>query len=152
MLYTSMGIHLKVANFALSKRFYEALGFKPVFSYGPNEAVKEDYCGVVYQIGETKLELADGHRGVRPEVFSEKIASSKVSLMINCQSLKDVLNRCKRASIPISVGVRHYYWGTLELVIKDPDGLVLVFIEPYSKKQAEQLKADETYSHQPKNF
>lgn len=47
------------------------------------------------------------------------------------------------------MGPRHYYWGKLEVVIKDPDGTVLVFTQPYSEEAARVLKADETWGKPP---
>lgn len=146
MTLQSIGIHIKVKDFSASKRFYEALGFKPVFSYGPDETVKEDYRGMVFQVGDTKLEIADGHRAVKSEVFKRFMPDSKVSLMICVDSLVPVISLCQQNDIALSVGPRHYYWGTLELVIKDPDGVVLVFIAPYSEEEAEKIGADENWS------
>jgi len=139
-----VGIHIKVKNFKKSLAFYEALGFKKVFEYGPDKAVKESYFGTTFEVAGTKLEIAAGHRAVKPEVFSSRMANSKVSLMIPVDSLKKIIEVCKKNNFFISVPVRHYYWGTLEMVIKDPDGVVLVFIEPYTEKMAKVLNADET--------
>ncbi len=145
-----VGTHIKVSNFKKSLDFYEALGFKKVFEYGPGKKVKEGFHGAVFEHGGCKLEIADGHRAVKPQVFKEKVKSSKISLMINVDSLKKTIDLCQKAKIPLAVKPRHYYWGTLELVVKDPDGVVLVFIAPYSKKEAAQIKADETWSSPPK--
>ncbi len=145
----SIGIHLKVANFQKSLKFYQTLGFKKVFEYGPNKKIKEAYSGAVFEHGGCKLEIADGHRAVKPTVFQQPITSAKVSLMISVNSLKGIISRAKKAHLPIAVNTRHYYWGTLELVIKDPDGLVLVFISPYSEAAAAKLKADETFGQPP---
>lgn len=145
----NIGIHIKVKDFKKSKLFYDRLGFKKIFEYGPNKKVKEDYNGVVYQHGGGKLELADGHRAVKPKVFKESVASSKISLMINVESVASIINSCKSRDIPIAVGPRHYYWGTLEVVVKDPDGVVLVFISPYSGKEAKKVSADETFAKNP---
>jgi uncharacterized glyoxalase superfamily protein PhnB len=144
-----VGTHIKVSNFKKSLNFYEALGFKKVFEYGPDKEVKEDYHGTVFEHGGCKLEIADGHRAVKPQVFKEKVKSSKISLMINVDSLKKIISLCQNAKIPLAVKPRHYYWGTLELVIKDPDGVVLVFIAPYTKKEAAQIKADEAWASPP---
>jgi len=141
-----LGIHIKVKNFAKSLAFYKTLGFKQVFAYGPQQKVKEDYDGVVFAHGGTKLEIASGHRAVKPKVFQQLLSSSKISLMIQVPSLKPLLTHCRKANIPLAVGPRHYYWGTLEAVIKDPDGVVLIFIAPYSASQAKILHADETWS------
>lgn len=148
MIHT-IGVHIKTANFEKSKQFYTALGFNQVFAYGPEQAVKEAYNGATFQQGECKLEIAEGHRAVKPTVFKEKITSSKISLMINVDSLEDIISRCQKNNIEIAVGVRHYYWNTLELVVKDPDGVVLVFIQPYDKKTAQSLNADETFGKMP---
>jgi len=50
-------------------KFYEVLGFKKVFEYGEGTSVAEDYSGMVFDVGEANLEIANGHRAVRPEVF-----------------------------------------------------------------------------------
>lgn len=145
----SIGVHIKVKDFDASKAFYEALQFTKVFEYGPDMQVKEAYRGATFQHGTAKIEIADGHRAVKPDVFKETVGSSKISLMIAVDSLTDILEKCTKANIPISVKPRHYYWGTLELVIKDPDGVVLVFIAPYSKQEAKEIGADEKYGITP---
>jgi predicted lactoylglutathione lyase len=147
----SLGTHIKVKDLEKSKNFYNALGFKKVFEYGPGTDVEEDYNGIVFEHANCKLEIADGHRAVKPEIFRQKVSSSKISLMIYINSLSDIINRCKKSKIKILVKPRHYYWGTLELVVKDPDGVVLVFIAPYSKKEAKLIKADESFALKPEN-
>jgi len=149
MIIKNIGTHLKVTDFNKSLRFYEALGFKKVFEYGRDKKVKEDYNGTVFEHGGCKLEIADGHRAVKPEVFKQPITSSKVSLMVNIDSISELIKTAKDAGIKLAVGPRHYYWGTIEVVIKDPDGLILVFIGPYSEKEAEKVGADETWAKLP---
>lgn len=146
-----IGVHIKVKNFPRSREFYEALGFESVFSYGQGLKVQEIYSGMVFQHGSSKIEIADGHRAVNKSVFQESIPSSKISLMINIDSLQEVIEKAARANIPIAVPPRHYYWNTLELVIKDPDGVVLVFIAPYSDHEAKAINADTTFSKPPHN-
>lgn len=70
--------------------------------------------------------------------------------MIYTNSIEKIIKKAKKTNICILVPPRHYYWGTLEVVIKDPDGLILVFIAPYSKIEAEKLKADQIYAKQSK--
>lgn len=142
----SIGIHVKVKNFKKSYKFYSALGFVPIFEYGPKKAVKEDYSGAVFELKGTKIEIANGHRAVRGEVFLEQIMSSKISLMVNVDSLYDVIELCQVNNIRLYAGPRHYYWGTLEVAIKDPDGMVIVLICPFSEAEALKIEADETYS------
>jgi catechol 2,3-dioxygenase-like lactoylglutathione lyase family enzyme len=145
----TIGVHIKVKDFKKSEKFYKSLGFKTVFEYGPNKKVREDYNGAVFEHKGAKLEIANGHRAVNPDVFREAIMSSKLSLMISVNSLGEVIKLCKRHKIKIAVGPRHYYWGTLEMVIKDPDGVVLVFIAPFTQSEASRLKSDETFAKSP---
>ncbi len=141
-----IGTHLKVKDFATSKKFYLDLGFKPVFEYGPGLEVSEDYHGIVFEHSGCKLEIGDGHRAVKPEVFKEDISSSKVSLMIYVDSVSEIIKSCQNTGIPLEVEPRHYYWGNIEVVVKDPDGLILVFICPYSDKEAALVHPDETWA------
>ncbi|OGC49367.1 hypothetical protein A3A69_02265 [candidate division WWE3 bacterium RIFCSPLOWO2_01_FULL_37_15] len=141
------GVHIKVNNFEKSLKFYTSLGFIKVFEYGPGKSVEEKYHGAVFEHGEFKLEIADGHRAVKPEVFNEQVKSSKISLMLYVGSLEEIIKKCEKNKINIVVPPRHYYWGTLELVIKDPDGVVLVFIAPYNKLSADKIKADESWAN-----
>ncbi len=141
-----IGTHIKVKNFKESVAFYEALGFQKVFEYGPGTAIDEDYNGMVFEHNGCKLEIASGHRAVKPEVFQEDVQSSKISLMVNVDSIDDIIKRCEAAGISPSVGPRHYYWGTIEIVLKDPDGTVLVFICPYSEEEAKKVEADTTFA------
>ncbi|EKD85552.1 MAG: hypothetical protein ACD_37C00692G0003 [uncultured bacterium] len=144
-----IGVHIKVKDFKKSFVFYEALGFKKAFEYGPDKSVSEDYSGVIFEHGGAKLEIANGHRAVKGLVFKQSMPSSKISLMIGVSDISEIIMNANRAGISISVGPRHYYWGTLEVVIKDPDGVVLVFISPYSKEIAKKLKADESLAQKP---
>jgi len=141
-----IGVHIKVKNFHKSFGFYNALGFNKVFEYGPGKKVEEDYNGAVFEHGGGKIEIADGHRAVKRSVFKKSMQSSKISLMINVSDISKIMVKAKKAGISLSLGPRHYYWGTLEIVIKDPDGVVLVFVSPYTKSVAKKIKADESYS------
>ena len=119
--------------------FYKSLGFKPSFAFGDKsftnqfgtavQTVKESYRGVVFNIGSTLFEIADGHIAVKSGVFKETITSSKVSLMLYVPSVKQIVALCSRNSYQVAVPVRTFPWGTKELVVKDPDGFILVFIE-----------------------
>lgn len=79
----------------------------------------------------------------------EKRTSSQISLMIPVDSIGEIMQICQQNNFSIAVAPRHYYWNTLELVVKDPDGVVLVFIEPYTKESAKKLNADETFGKPP---
>ena len=79
-------------------------------------------------------------------MFQETVASSKISLFIGVDSISDMLAVCKKVGIEPIVGVRHYHWGKLEFVVRDPDGVIIVFFAPYTKEEAEKVNADESYS------
>lgn len=138
MKVNSFGIHIKCADLQRSMRFYSSFGFKPVFAYGSDEHLSkfdciptapEKYNGVVLQIGGSMVELADGHMAVKKEIFKYQMPNSKVSAMVSVDSIDEILRIAKENNIPIAVSPRIFPWGTKELVIKDPDGFVLVFIE-----------------------
>lgn len=141
----TIGTHIKVKDFAKSLKFYEGLGFEKIFEYGPDQTVKEDYSGATFACGTAKLEIADGHRAVKPEVFQETVGSSKISLMIEVSSLAEIIERAKAMGRKPTTPVRHYYWGKLEVVYRDPDGVILVFTEIYTPEMAEKLGASEEF-------
>ncbi|EKE05276.1 MAG: hypothetical protein ACD_19C00372G0002, partial [uncultured bacterium] len=95
------GVHIKVNNFEKSLKFYTSLGFIKVFEYGPGKSVEEKYHGAVFEHGEFKLEIADGHRAVKPEVFNEQVKSSKISLMLYVGSLEEIIKKCEKNKINI---------------------------------------------------
>jgi catechol 2,3-dioxygenase-like lactoylglutathione lyase family enzyme len=141
----TFGIHLKVRDVPRSRRFYEALGLVPVFGFGdPDylatlpagcESSPEVYRGVIYRIAGAEYELAEGHPAVKPAVFTEPVPTSKVSAMLRVATLVPLLGN---ADLPLVAPVRHYYWGSVEAVLRDPDGFVVVAI---STESPEELKA-----------
>ena len=139
-----IGTHLKVFDFEESRRFYDVLGFQKLYEFGPDAGTRERYRGAVYAVGSAFLEISEGHKPVKPEVFEERIQSSKVSLMVNVESLIPVIEACERHNIEIAVPSRTFPWGLIELIVKDPDGFVIGFNANYSDAEAErvQLKSD----------
>lgn len=158
MRYTGLGVHIKVADIQASRAFYEALlEFVPVFGYGDEafrktlpEAIPsvlddglpgapEKYHGVTYEpTPQSPLEIADGHIAVPDAtVFSSPVPSPKISAMLKADSLVPlILGKGVRPTFP----VRHYYWGTLELALKDPDGFVVIVIAPYAEEEFKMLQ------------
>ncbi|MDQ1290184.1 MAG: hypothetical protein QG622_3750 [Actinomycetota bacterium] len=137
---TSFGIHLKVADITRSRYFYELLGLVPHFGFGDEDFrtalppgcgfSPEVYRGVIYKIGDSaELEIAEGHVSVKPEVFSERVSSPKCSAMLRVDSIVPVL---ATGGVEPIAPVRRYYWGSIELVLRDPDGFVVVVISPDS--------------------
>jgi catechol 2,3-dioxygenase-like lactoylglutathione lyase family enzyme len=136
------GIHIKVKDIQKSYRFYKAFGFKPVFAYGNSKwqeqlkadfkglaTVDEKYEGVTFEFNGALLEIANGHIAVKTEVFKESISSSKVSAMVDTDSIEQIVSICKLNNIEIAVQPRTFHWGSTEVVIADPDGLIIVFRE-----------------------
>jgi len=141
---THFGTHLKVSNLDKSRKFYESLGFKPVFAYGDDEfraslpkglpSAPEKYRGMTFQVGDSALfEIAEGHIGVKNQnVFKETITDEKISAMVKVKSLIPLFSN---PEVKLKYSVRKYYWGTIEAAFRDPDGYVLIFISPYSKAE-----------------
>ncbi|MBI2043992.1 hypothetical protein HYT24_01365 [Candidatus Pacearchaeota archaeon] len=140
---SGFGIHLKVANINKSREFYESLGFQTTFVYGSEEfrstfdksiaTAPEDYPGITYKIGDATIEISEGHIGVKDKnVFQEVITTPKISAVIHVNTLLPILSN---KLVEIKVPVRHYYWGTIEAVFRDPDGFVLVLMVPYSDEE-----------------
>jgi catechol 2,3-dioxygenase-like lactoylglutathione lyase family enzyme len=141
--FSGFGAHIKVKDIVKSREFYEGLGFVPVFGYGDDAfratlpkdcgSAPEKYHGVTYNLSDTaSLEIADGHIAVKPETFSEDIPSAKVSGMVKVKSLLPIAEKLKAH---IRYPAKKYYWGTIEVVVRDPDGFVLVFIAPHSDEE-----------------
>ncbi len=136
-----IGTHLKVSNIEKSIAFYNTLGFQPILEFGPglertNTTAPHKYRGIIFATddGTALFEIADGHIAVKPEVFQEHISSSKVSLMVFVDSLEEIIGRAKKASIPLAKEPVNYPWRTTELVIRDPDGFIVVFIAPTTEE------------------
>ena len=141
--FTGLGIHIKVRDIVESRKFYESLGFTPVFGYGSEEFRKtlpegcgsapEAYQGVTYKLADgAELEVADGHIAVKPADFQVEVDDAKITGMIRVKSVTPVIEKYQdRIKFP----VRHYYWTSIEVAIRDPDGFVLVFIAPFSTEE-----------------
>lgn len=166
--YTGLGIHLKVHDVAASRAFYEGvLGLVPTRAAGSDEFRKtlpatlpprrddglpgspDAWNSVTYQPSPSApLEISDGHPAVeRPEVYREPVSGPKVSAMLHAESLVPLVrDRGARPSYPVRV----YPWGTVELLLKDPDGFVVVVIAHATETEVSairQLVLVETYGN-----
>lgn len=155
--YEGAGIHIKVADIKKSRAFYEAvLDLTPVFGYGDQAfrrtlpqgipsivgdglpGAPEKYNGVTYEpTPHSPIEIAEGHIAVSDRaVFTEPVKGPKISAMLRVKSLMPIISgKGIRPKFP----VRHYYWGTIEIALKDPDGFVLILIAPYSQAEFDAL-------------
>lgn len=158
LTHSGTGIHIKVRDIVASRRFYEdVLDLVPVFGYGdadfratlPSElpsitddglpGAPERYRGVTYEpTSQSPIEIAEGHIAVTDAgVFEEPVRSPKISAMMRVTSLLPLVrDKGLRPSFP----VRHYYWGTIEIALKDPDGFVLIVIAPFSEDELTELR------------
>jgi len=139
-----MGTHIKVKDFQKSQDFYaKILQMPKIFEYGPqfkevtDQHAPEVYQGMIFDTGAGILEIANGHRSVKKDVHSEEIQSSKVSAVIQVKSLVPVINQCKENNVSLAVEPRRFYWGTIELVLLDPDGYRLVIVAQNTPEEAE---------------
>jgi uncharacterized glyoxalase superfamily protein PhnB len=138
MKLNKLGVHIKVKDFERSLKFYLAFEFKPIFIYGSSELLNqfsdisqasEKYNGITFEVGNALLEIANGHVAIKSEVFQEVINSSKISLMIDVDSVAEVRKICEENDFEIAKAEVDYPWGTREIVVRDPDGVILVFRE-----------------------
>ena len=145
---TSIGIHIKVKDIQASKRFYDSLGLKAVFAMGTEEyrttleegidSVPENYNGLVYDVNGAKLEIADGHIGIKnQDVFGVTVHTEKISAMLNFESLVPLFSN---EEVNITFPVRTYYWGTIEAAFRDPDGFVVVAIAQATEEEVAAVK------------
>lgn len=63
---------------------------------------------------------------------------------------EDIVVRAKKMGLSPTTPVRHYYWGKLEEVYRDPDGVIVVFTQAYNPEDAQKLGADETWVVAPR--
>jgi catechol 2,3-dioxygenase-like lactoylglutathione lyase family enzyme len=143
----AIGTHIKVRSIEASRSFYEAIGFVPVFAYGDPDflatipsgigTAPERYRGITYAASKGgTLEIAEGHIAVPDSrVYKEEVTSPKVSAMVTVSSLAPLL---KSGALRPKFPVRRYYWGTIEVAVRDPDGFVVVFV---ARDSAEELAA-----------
>jgi len=143
-LVTEVGVHIKIKSIEKSRKFYEDfLELNPVFAYGSPEFLKtipagvptapDHYSGITYGLpGKVRIEIAEGHIAVKDKkIFEDPIVSPKISAMITVKSLIPLLKKGLLADRTVT----KYYWGTIEVVARDPDGWVIVLIAPYSEEE-----------------
>jgi catechol 2,3-dioxygenase-like lactoylglutathione lyase family enzyme len=135
--YTSCGLHLKVRDFDASRAFYEGvLGLVPTAAFG--DAGDRSRGAIYAPVEGTRIEISEGHPAVPDrQIFDRPIADPKVSAMLHVASFLPLLaDKGVRPSYPVC----YYDWGTIECVLKDPDGFVIVLIAPYSIDEAARIE------------
>jgi catechol 2,3-dioxygenase-like lactoylglutathione lyase family enzyme len=133
MTITALSVNIKVVDLARSRAFYEAFGFQQLGAFEG---------GVIYGVGGVALlELNARHPAVAAEVFQTRITTAKTSLMVHVPSLLPVLTAAEQAGIPLAVPPRRFPWKTIEVVVRDPDGFVVVFIAPDTPEESRAMQA-----------
>jgi predicted ATPase/DNA-binding XRE family transcriptional regulator len=166
-----LGIMIKVKDALASHRFYTAFGsaFKlvPVRAYGDAEFAKKfaEICpgvdcrprkdaGIIYNISSrggprARLEVSEGHPDVPPGVHEKDMETAKVSIRLEVDSLAEIIRTpayqeaARRATSDRGGFVKSYNWGTIEAPIRDPDGVVVVFVvhwDPRDPWKEEEIK------------
>jgi catechol 2,3-dioxygenase-like lactoylglutathione lyase family enzyme len=156
--YTGLGIHLKVSDITASRLFYEeTLGLIPARGAGTAEfrrslpdfltSKHEDglpgspdaWNSVTYRpSAHAELEIGDGHPAVASDVFKQILDGPKVSAMLHVESLLPLV---RDSGVQPTYPVRIYPWGSVEVVLRDPDGFVVVLIAPASDEEIAMLQA-----------
>jgi catechol 2,3-dioxygenase-like lactoylglutathione lyase family enzyme len=138
---TLLGVHIKCADINKSLEFYTSLGFTPTFAYGDEgwkkeilkhnsnaTVVDEKYNGANFKITDSALvEIADGHAAVKPEVFRQPVTSSKISMYFDVENIERIKDIAIAQKYAIAKDITTYPWGTDEIVLRDPDGAIVVF-------------------------
>jgi transcriptional regulator with XRE-family HTH domain len=163
-----LGINIQVKNALASHRFYSAFGsaFKlvPVRAYGDSEFAKDfgGVCpgvdcrprkdaGIIYNIigrggQRARLEVSEGHPEVPTDVHETNMKSAKVAIRLEVDSLAEVIRSpayqeaAKRAVTGRGGFVKSYNWGTIEAPVRDPDGVVIIFVVYWEPRREEEIK------------
>jgi lactoylglutathione lyase len=119
VLTTSSFVKLLVTDAERSARFYEALGFERVGAEPPFIHLRWRESGEVYLVTPpTGLKL-EGRRGL----------GVLLGFRVDAVGLDEVATRARAAGASVEGPVAQP-WHTRELVVTDPDGYRLNFIEP----------------------
>jgi transcriptional regulator with XRE-family HTH domain len=157
-----LGISIKVRSTLTSHAFYSSFGsafrLVPVRAYGDPAFAKafagicpgvdcrpRNYCGIIYNIisrggQRARLEVSEGHPDVPHAVHQTDMETAKVSIRLEVDSLADVIRSrayqeaAGRAVTDRGGFVKSYNWGTIEAPIRDPDGVVIVFVVHWDQR------------------
>lgn len=116
---TASFVKLLVADAERSARFYEALGFTRVASEPPFIRLQWEGQAEVYLVTQPAALQLQGQRGV----------GVLLGFRIGAMGLDEVATRARTNGAHVD-GPTVQPWYTRELVITDPDGYRLNFIEP----------------------
>ncbi len=112
-------VKLLVSDAERSARFYEALGFKRVHAEPPFLHLRWENQAEVYLVAVPSAVAMEGRRGV----------GVLLGFRIGATSLNEVAERARAHGAGIE-GPTVQPWFTREIIVTDPDGYRLNFIEP----------------------
>ncbi len=157
-----VGIFIKVKDAMVSHKFYSAFGsaftIVPVRAYGDSKFARQfakvcpnvdcrprKHAGIIYNIvsrggQRARLEVSEGHPDVPAAVHESDMATAKVSIRLEVDSLAEVIRApayqaaARRALTSRGGFVKSYNWGTIEAPVRDPDGVVIVFVVHWDQR------------------
>lgn len=112
-------VKLLVSDVERSAAFYEALGFKRLRSEPPFLQLRWENQAEVYLVKAPAALGVEGRRG----------AGVLIGIRVGAQGVEEVAARAQALGVSVD-GPTRQPWHTREIVLADPDGYRLNFIEP----------------------
>ncbi len=107
---------LHPTDYARSVAFYrDIVGLHPMREFGSG-----DVSGIVFFLGGGYLEITEG--AVEPP-------TQATELWLQVRDVEQAHQRLRQAEVSIIEAPAKKPWGLIEMRIKDPDGLTLIFVE-----------------------
>jgi len=107
---------LHPAHYADSVAFYrDIVGLHPMREFGSGDA-----SGIVFFLGGGYLEITES--AVQPP-------TKATELWLQVRDVEQAHERLQQADVPIVEAPSKKPWGLIEMRVKDPDGLTLIFVE-----------------------
>ncbi len=116
---TTSFVKLLVSDTERSAKFYEALGFKRISAEPPFIRLQWEGQAEVYLVAQPAALPMEGRRGM----------GVLLGFRIGATGLDEVSNRARAQGASVD-GPTVQPWFTREIIITDPDGYRLNFIEP----------------------
>jgi catechol 2,3-dioxygenase-like lactoylglutathione lyase family enzyme len=112
-------VKLLVSDVERSAAFYEALGFKRLRSDPPFLQLRWENQAEVFLVNAPAALAVEGRRG----------AGVLIGIRVGALSVEEVAARAQALGVSVD-GPTRQPWHTREIVLADPDGYRLNFIEP----------------------
>lgn len=112
-------VKLLVSDVERSAGFYESLGFKRLRSEPPFLQLRWENQAEVYLVKAPAAVNVEGRRGM----------GVLIGIRVGAASVEEVASRARALGVDVE-GPTRQPWHTREIVLADPDGYRLNFIEP----------------------